>query len=171
MQYRTILLNLNDERWVPKLVKTAASLATASDAHVIGLYVMPSVLPPPEFIGDATNTWLEAQTRFFQEQARRIKLKFEDLVNDSSFTHEWRFDEFELRQVRRGFGNRPRPCVRLDHRWSRVQEWMAQRCSGTRCYRKRPSCSCCTQRRRIPRIWLRRHDCMEEIERGHARSF
>ena len=93
MQYRTILLNLNDERWVPKLVKTAASLATASDAHVIGLYVMPSVLPPPEFIGDATNTWLEAQTRFFQEQARRIKLKFEDLVNDSSFTHEWRFDE------------------------------------------------------------------------------
>jgi len=54
---------------------------------------MPSVLPPPEFIGDATNTWLEAQTRFFQEQARRIKLKFEDLVNDSSFTHEWRFDE------------------------------------------------------------------------------
>ena len=82
MQYRTILLNLNDERWVPKLVKTAASLATASDAHVIGLYVMPSVLPPPEFIGDATNTWLEAQTRFFQEQARRIKLKFEDLVNE-----------------------------------------------------------------------------------------
>jgi len=98
MQYRTILLNLNDERRVSKLVKTAASLATASNAHIIGLYVMPSALPPPEFIGDASHTWLEAQILFFEDQARRIKLKFEDLVKDSPFTREWRFDESSFKK-------------------------------------------------------------------------
>jgi nucleotide-binding universal stress UspA family protein len=92
MQYRTILLNLNDELRVPKLVKSATSLATSANAHIVGLYVLPSALPPAEFIGNASNTWMEAHMRFFEDQAKRIKVVFEDLVQGSSFTHEWRFD-------------------------------------------------------------------------------
>lgn len=92
MQYRTILLNLNDELRVPKLVKSAAFLATSPNAHIIGLYVLPSALPPPEFIGNASSAWIESQMRFFEDQANRIKSVFEDIVKGCSFTYEWRFD-------------------------------------------------------------------------------
>jgi nucleotide-binding universal stress UspA family protein len=92
MQYRTILLSLNDEPRVPNLVSAALSLAE-DNAHVIGLYAMPAVVPPQELIGVGDRSWLDAQLRSFEDQAERVRNKFESLFKGQQITHEWRFDK------------------------------------------------------------------------------
>jgi nucleotide-binding universal stress UspA family protein len=92
MQYQTILLSLNDEPRVPNLVSSAQSLG-ADNAHLIGLYALPALAPPQELIGVGDRSWLDEQLRSFEEQAERIRNKFESLFKDSWGTHEWRFDK------------------------------------------------------------------------------
>jgi nucleotide-binding universal stress UspA family protein len=92
MQYRTILLCLNDEPRVPNLVSSALSLG-ADNAHLIGLYALPAVAPPQELIGVGDRSWLDEQLRSFEEQAERIRNKFESLFKDRPGAHEWRFDK------------------------------------------------------------------------------
>jgi nucleotide-binding universal stress UspA family protein len=92
MQYRTILLSLNDEPRVPNLISVALSLAN-DNAHVIGLYAMPAVVPPQELIGVGDRSWLDAQLRSFEDQAERVRNKFESLFKGLPVTHEWRFDK------------------------------------------------------------------------------
>jgi len=92
MQYRTILLSLNDEPRVPNLVSAALSLG-GDNAHFIGLYALPSVAPPQELIGVGDRSWLDEQLRSFEEQAGRVRHKFESLFKDRPGTHEWRFDK------------------------------------------------------------------------------
>lgn len=92
MQYRTILLSLNDEPRVPNLVSAALSLG-ADNAHFIGLYALPSVAPPQELIGVGARSWLDEQLRSFEEQAGRVRHKFESLFKDRPGAHEWRFDK------------------------------------------------------------------------------
>jgi len=91
MQYRTILLSLNDEPRVPNLVSAALSLM-GDNAHIIGLYTMPAVVPPQDLIGAGDRSWLDEQLRVFEDQAGRIKNKFESLFKDQAATLEWRFD-------------------------------------------------------------------------------
>lgn len=94
MQFRTILLHLNDEERVPHLIKSARSLSRSGGVHVIGLYVMPSAVPPPELIGGLSVTWLEEQLARYREQGQRIKLAFDSKINEASnITHEWRTDD------------------------------------------------------------------------------
>ena len=42
MSYKTILVHLNDERRVGQVVDVAAHIADENEAHLIGLYVVPS---------------------------------------------------------------------------------------------------------------------------------
>jgi len=93
MPYRTILLNLNDEDRAGELIRAALAVAANEKAHIIGLYAIPSALPPPELIGPVANTWIEEQMRVFRDQARRIKANFEQAMKNSEVTHEWRLDE------------------------------------------------------------------------------
>ncbi|AGK56818.1 UspA domain-containing protein [Hyphomicrobium denitrificans 1NES1] len=85
------MLSLNDEPRVPNLVSAALSLM-GDNAHIIGLYAMPAVVPPQEIIGAGDRSWLDEQLRAFEEQAGRVKNKFEGLFKDRPATHEWRFD-------------------------------------------------------------------------------
>lgn len=39
MTFKTILVNLNNERRVPELIAAAAAIARPAQAHVVGLYV------------------------------------------------------------------------------------------------------------------------------------
>src|SRR5436853_1161214 len=71
MSYRTILLSLNDEERALELIRAALALAVDEKAHIVGLYAIPSALPPPELIGPVANTWIEEQMRVFRDQARR----------------------------------------------------------------------------------------------------
>jgi nucleotide-binding universal stress UspA family protein len=91
MQYRTVLLNLNDEPRVPNLVNAAASLMDGN-GHIVGLYAVPSALPPPNLAGVADMPWLKKQLRAFEDQAERIRQNFEVLMKDKSLTYEWCFD-------------------------------------------------------------------------------
>jgi nucleotide-binding universal stress UspA family protein len=99
MQYRTILLNLNDEPRADALIKAALSLAKEHSAHLICLYVIPSALPPPELIGPVANTWLEDQMRGFRDQAQRIKSKLDSQMGTLSISHEWRLDDSRFDQT------------------------------------------------------------------------
>lgn len=95
MQYRTILLSLNDEPHVPNLIQAAVSLADGN-AHIIGLYAMPSVLPSPDIMGASDMYWLDEQIQCFENQAARIRIKFEDLIERQPLSYEWRFDRSNL---------------------------------------------------------------------------
>ncbi|WP_045835374.1 universal stress protein [Hyphomicrobium sp. 99] len=94
MQYRTILLHLNDEKRVGHLIKTATTLSRSGGAHVIGLYVMPSAIPPPDLVGPFAVTLMEDQLASYREQGHRIKLVFDAKISEASnITHEWRIDD------------------------------------------------------------------------------
>jgi len=94
MQYRTILLHLNDERRVGHLIKTALTLSRSGGVHVIGLYVMPSAIPPPDLVGLFATTLMEDQLSSYREQEHRIKLVFDAKIKGATdITHEWRTDD------------------------------------------------------------------------------
>ncbi len=91
MAFKTILVHLNDEPRAPHLAGAAMVLARATNAHVIGLYVMPPLLPPAEFVSPTAYTLLETQMARYREQAERTKSAFEGFVRGEPFTSEWRF--------------------------------------------------------------------------------
>ena len=94
MPYRTILLNLNDEDRAPALIQTALSLVGECDAHIIGLYVMPWAIPPPEFAGPPALAWLEDQLACYREQGHRMEIAFKNNIKGAkNITHEWRHDD------------------------------------------------------------------------------
>ncbi|WP_339083685.1 universal stress protein [Hyphomicrobium sp. ghe19] len=85
---------MNDEKRVPHLIRTAATLARNGGAHIIGLYVMPSATPPPDLVGPFAVTWMEDQLASYREQERRIKLVFDAKIKQAdNITHEWRTDD------------------------------------------------------------------------------
>jgi len=94
MRYRTILLHLNDEKRVPHLIKTASTLSRTGETHIIGLYAMPSAVPPPDLVGPFSVTWHEEQLASYREQEHRIKLVFDAKLGEASnITREWRTDD------------------------------------------------------------------------------
>jgi hypothetical protein len=46
MSFKTTLVNLNCESWVPELVAAAAALARPEKAHVTDVFVAPPMLTP-----------------------------------------------------------------------------------------------------------------------------
>lgn len=94
MPYRTILLNLNDEDRAPTLIQTTLSLVRECNAHIIGLYVMPWAIPPPEFAGPPALAWLEDQLACYREQGQRMEIAFKNNIKEAkNVTHEWRHDD------------------------------------------------------------------------------
>jgi nucleotide-binding universal stress UspA family protein len=92
--YKTMLLHLNDELRAAKLMEAAFCLADDSAAHVIALYVMPSVAPPLGMSAFSGRAWIQKMLSSFREQGDRIKTAFEGRVKEhANLTYEWRFDE------------------------------------------------------------------------------
>jgi len=92
--YMTILLHLNDEARIAKLIEAAFCLAGDSAAHIVGLYVMPSTAPPPGMSAFAGRNWIEEMLSSFRAQENRVKIAFEERVKGhANITYDWRFDE------------------------------------------------------------------------------
>jgi nucleotide-binding universal stress UspA family protein len=87
--YKTILVHLYDERRAPAVLEAAALIATRFESHVIGLYVMPTMLAA----AGLRRAMLEARRKVFYERAERIKTTFERLTRGRSFVAEWRIIE------------------------------------------------------------------------------
>ena len=89
MGYRTILLNLQDPDRAETVVRAGIGLARTFGAHLIGLYVVPKVqyFYATAAIQVATEVF-EAERRFFDEQAAKIKMTFEREV-PGDVVSEW----------------------------------------------------------------------------------
>lgn len=90
MTFRTILVNLNQEERVEALVAAAAAIARPTEAHVIGLYVMPPLFMPSDVVLPMGAEFYEDQISAHRAQAERIKVVFERLTQGEPFAAEWR---------------------------------------------------------------------------------
>ncbi len=90
MAFKTIIVSLNHEDRVAALVSAAAVIARRSEAHVVGLYVMPPLFMPSDVILPMGSEFYEQQITDHRAQAERIKKQFEDLTHGEAFVAEWR---------------------------------------------------------------------------------
>jgi nucleotide-binding universal stress UspA family protein len=89
MGYKTILVHFNDQRRAERVLEPVLSLARRYGSHVIGLYVAPSVSPPPLPVpgsGQVVGMALGAQ----RQEARAIAAIFSRMTANQPFTAEWR---------------------------------------------------------------------------------
>lgn len=96
MSYKTILTYLPSPDHVKRIFPVAKGLATAQDAHIVGLHVMPAIrmysgaeVPIPAEV-------YERQREVFRDQAMATKVAFDDAVAVSGVRSDWRCsDTFE----------------------------------------------------------------------------
>ena len=87
---KTILVSLNSEKAFKSNMAMARCIASRYDAHIIGLYVIPSAIvytAPYGFGGPINMTELN---RFYRAQASIIEDAFNDFVRKESLDAEWR---------------------------------------------------------------------------------
>ncbi len=91
MSYRTIIVHLNDERRVGQLIDVAAHIADQEEAHLIGLYVVPSLL-----VGPATGIGArlaQGGRQAFRDEAKQIEAAFGKAMQGRAIVGEWRLLE------------------------------------------------------------------------------
>jgi nucleotide-binding universal stress UspA family protein len=89
MDYKTILVHLNDQRRAERVLEPALFLARGHGSHVIGLHVAPSVSPPPFPVpgaGQGIGMALGGQ----REEAEGIAAVFSRMTVNQPLTVEWR---------------------------------------------------------------------------------
>lgn len=97
MTYKTILLHVNDERRVARLVSVAAQIAQRFEAHVIGLYVLPPI--PTYGATSAGARMIAGSLGAFRQEAERVHAAFEDACKGHPVVAEWRLIEPKHRGV------------------------------------------------------------------------
>ncbi len=91
MDYRTILVSLNNYDQTAKVLDHAVAIAKKYDAHLIGLHVLPKINIQPFAVPvDIPQEVLEAQKKAFQEEADRVKAHFNEVTGRESISTEWR---------------------------------------------------------------------------------
>jgi nucleotide-binding universal stress UspA family protein len=90
MQYKTILVSLNDVARADTLLEVASALARQKDAHVIGHYVVPSVTVYPEVGMALVPSVFEGYQAYFRSKLAEVKDKFEAKMRAEGFRGEWR---------------------------------------------------------------------------------
>lgn len=88
--YRTIVVHLADERRAARLVATAVSVASMNEAHLIGLFVMPTEPPSPLFAGTAGRALIDIGRKAFAERGKRLRRIFEEQTAAAAVKTEWR---------------------------------------------------------------------------------
>lgn len=106
MSYKTILVHLTDERRARAVLALANRLAEKFEAHLIGLYVFPSMrLTPPVPLPFGAE--ISGQIRAgLKQDAESVKAVFDEMTSRRPFVAEWRSITTE---------RRPPDQVVLDH--------------------------------------------------------
>lgn len=89
MAYRTILVNLLNNKRAESVMPVAASLARRNEAHLIGLFVVPPLRVYPVSGFEVTSEMFEAHTKFYEEEINRTKAVFERFSEGDGFVSEW----------------------------------------------------------------------------------
>lgn len=90
MAYRTLVLHLTNEARARTLVEASIGVARQHEAHLIGLYVIPSVEIHVAAEVPVTTDILSAQREFYTEQAGRIRAIFDKATQADGLSCEWR---------------------------------------------------------------------------------
>lgn len=90
MTYKTILVHLSDEKTFEPMLEVACNLARRFEAHLIGLFVVPTFVPPSAVEVPYSSELLEVNRKAQRQIAARIKTAFEATVANQSFVGEWR---------------------------------------------------------------------------------
>lgn len=93
MTYRTILVNFQDTKRAPVLIKYAVALAERHNAHLTGLFVMPVTDAFPFYapmpVQISTELW-ESQRKQFADVAGEIENQFLGAADKAGVQCEWR---------------------------------------------------------------------------------
>jgi nucleotide-binding universal stress UspA family protein len=98
MDYKTILVHLQDSEASRRRVTLALPLAAAFEARLVGLHVLPSPVLPAAY-GEAATAigpdFLEAQRQAAAEVAARLREGFEAACGRAGVAHEFRAEEMQ----------------------------------------------------------------------------
>ncbi|TFL17180.1 universal stress protein [Jannaschia formosa] len=90
MTPKTVLACLTDEAGAPALTRTASTLATGWDAHLVGLHVMEGVVFYPRYPVSIPATVYQGIRKHQREQAERLKAVFDKESAGLGARAEWR---------------------------------------------------------------------------------
>jgi nucleotide-binding universal stress UspA family protein len=76
MNYKTVLVSLNEVGRIAEVIAAAVTLAGATGAHVSGLYVIPSVQVYPSVGFEAAPQVFEGNRTFFKDNAAKVNQVF-----------------------------------------------------------------------------------------------
>ncbi|MEM9472856.1 MAG: universal stress protein [Pseudomonadota bacterium] len=90
MNPRTLVVSLNDTDNLDHLLTTCSHFAARNEAHVIGVYIIPSVEVYAVYGGIAMADVVDAQRKRYQKMGKKVRDKFERVMFVNGLSHEWR---------------------------------------------------------------------------------
>lgn len=94
MSVKSILLNLNDLDNIGPMLETGCALAARHEAHLIGLYVIPSIVVYPGYYGSGLALGMaeiiSTAHDKFKGEAGKVREKFEHALKLNGLQGEWR---------------------------------------------------------------------------------
>ncbi len=89
MPYRTLLVSLNELDRLDTVLGTASALAKDHDAHVTGVYVVPSPAVYPAVGPYVIPEVYDGLTRHFEEQTQSVKARFNEAMGRAGLASQW----------------------------------------------------------------------------------
>jgi nucleotide-binding universal stress UspA family protein len=108
MDYKTIVLHLIKPQTVKRQVAAASDVVAAKGGHVKGVFVMPPVPQPVEFVFPAADEYLRDLKKEYQKIAENLEAEFLRLAKDRHFACEWRAVEDASASIAEGLVNEAR---------------------------------------------------------------
>lgn len=89
MAYKTILVHLNNEQRVARLIGAATRLASSATGHLTGLYVIPQLPTRATLLPLISDAVIKPQLEAFCKMGERIHGEFERVTANLPFVAEW----------------------------------------------------------------------------------
>lgn len=93
MAYNSILVHLNNEARVARLVGAAMQLALPSASHVVGLFVVPAAPPRSPLLPMISGGAIASAINAYRKSGEDIRKAFEQATAGQPVNAEWRFHE------------------------------------------------------------------------------
>ncbi len=99
MGYKTILVSLNEIAAIPRLLKMAGELGRTFNAHVKGLYVIPSLAVYGTESYSLTPVVFDGQQKFFKDRLSQVRSAFEEAMRRDGLNFDFQTPESETLEV------------------------------------------------------------------------
>ncbi len=93
MPYKTILVHLNNEQRVARLIRAAMQLALPSNSHVTGLFVVPPAPATSALLSTITGGAIQGAIDSYRQSSHGIRSAFEGAATGQPIVAEYRLHE------------------------------------------------------------------------------